>query len=145
MHRRLAMNDSENYFSQGEYVKAYSEVAGLKVKADNKKETQYMEKIEMLAGVQELYDSYETLLEAGRQELALDCLIRIIGHYDANIEKAGELGCSAQLTEYEGLAEELLKETYHTSFEEALRIYQIRNRVRYSTELVKILKEAGLD
>ncbi|MGN0312326.1 MAG: hypothetical protein ACI4CC_06070 [Lachnospiraceae bacterium] len=145
MHRRLAMNDSENYFSQGEYVKAYNEVAGLKVKADNKKETQYMEKIEMLAGVQELYDSYESLLKAGRQELALDCLIRIIGHYDANIEKAGELGCSAQLTEYEGLAEELLKETYHTSFEEALRIYQIRSRVRYSTELVKILKEAGLD
>lgn len=145
LHRQLAMSSSKDYCSQGQYVKAYNKVAGLEIKSDNKKDVQYREKLEILAGVEELYDSYEQLEQLGRQELALDCLIRIIGHYDADIEKAGELGCSAELTEYEGLAEEILKDTYHTSFEEALRIYRIRSRVRYSTELVKILKEAGLD
>ena len=132
---------AEDAYAQGDYTKAFKEIAGVKMR---KKQQGFYDKVMVLAGMQELLESYETLRECGREELALDCLIRVIGHYDKNIDKAGEAGYSAEISKIEKEAEDLLKAEYKVSYEKALKLYGLRSRKKYSEELYKILFKEGI-
>ncbi len=142
VNNRMAMSKAENYFTKGEYVNAYNVLNPLKLK--DKDDKIFLKKVSMLASMEEFYRAYATLSTSGRQELALDALVRMIGHYDIMINDAGELGISAELTVYENNAEKLLNEVYNVSFEDALKLYDMRDRHEYSIELVKVLRRAGI-
>lgn len=142
VNNRMAMSKAENYFTKGEYVNAYNVLNPLKLK--DKDDKIFLKKVSMLASMEEFYRAYATLSTSGRQELALDALVRMIGHYDIMINDAGELGISAELTVYENNAEKLLNEVYNVSFEDALKLYDMRDRQEYSIELVKVLRRAGI-
>ncbi len=136
-----SLKSAKDLYSQGRYYEAYEKVHNVEFK---EKDVDFSNRLFILAGMDELLSGYDTLKSSGREELALDSLIRVVGHYDANIEKAGALGISSEITELEGRAEDILKTEYKTSYDDALSIYSIRNRVNYSLELMKILKKVGL-
>ena len=141
-HYRMTVNKAEEMFAQGKYIEAYNLLNPLTIEKDGDK--LLYRKVKMLACMQEFYRSYEVLVSSGRNELALDSLVRMIGHYDVQINDAGEYGISAELTDYEGKAEKLLKDVYNVSFEDALALYKQRDRQTYSMELVKVLLRAGI-
>ncbi|SFQ06366.1 hypothetical protein SAMN02910358_00578 [Lachnospiraceae bacterium XBB1006] len=141
-HSRLVMKNSESYFEQGDYQKAYAEIAGMSFK--KKEQADYATKVSILAGMQELLEAYETLESTGRHELALDALIRVVGRYDANLERAEELGYTDEMTEMEKRAAKTLKKQYKMKYDEAVSLYRIRSRSRYSTELYKKLVKLGI-
>ena len=139
---RMSIHKAQEYYAQGKYVEAYNLLNPLTIEKDNDK--LLYRKVKMLACMQEFYRSYEVLISSGRNELALDSLVRMIGHYDVQINDAGEYGISAELTDYEGKAERLLKEVYNITFEDALALYKQRDRQTYSMELIKVLLRAGI-
>lgn len=139
---RMAIHKAQNLYAQGKYVDAYNLLNPLTIEKDDDK--LLYKRVKMLACMQEFYRSYEVLVANGRNELALDSLVRMIGHYDVQINDAGAYGISAELTEYEGKAEKILKEVYHISFEDALMLYKQRDRQTYSIELIKVLLRAGI-
>ncbi len=139
---RMSLHKAQEYYAQGKYVEAYNLLNPLTIEKDDDK--LLYRKVKMLACMQEFYRSYEVLVSSGRNELALDSLVRMIGHYDVQINDAGEYGISAELTDYEGKAERLLKEVYNISFEDALALYKQRDRQTYSMELIKVLLRAGI-
>ncbi|MBR0435323.1 MAG: hypothetical protein IJK13_04895 [Lachnospiraceae bacterium] len=139
---RMSIYKAQEYYAQGKYVEAYNLLNPLTIEKDDDK--LLYRKVKMLACMQEFYRSYEVLVSSGRNELALDSLVRMIGHYDVQINDAGEYGISAELTDYEGKAERLLKEVYNVSFEDALALYKQRDRQTYSMELIKVLLRAGI-
>ncbi|MBE5906236.1 MAG: hypothetical protein E7277_05485 [Lachnospiraceae bacterium] len=141
-HSRLVVKNSESYYQQGDYVNAYNEIAGMTFKKE--KQQDYYKKVEVLAAMQQTLDSYETLAAAGRQELALDALIRVVGHYDANLTLAEEKGFSAEIAEIGTRAEQILKKNYKVKYNQAVKLYRLRSRIKYSTELYKILLKMGI-
>ena len=141
-HYKMTVNKAEEMFAQGKYIEAYNLLNPLTIKKDDDK--LLYRKVKMLACMQEFYRSYEVLVSSGRNELALDSLVRMIGHYDVQINDAGEYGISAELTDFEGKAEKLLKDVYNVSFEDALALYKQRDRQTYSMELIKVLLRAGI-
>lgn len=140
IHYRLTLGDAENAYSMGNYSEAYNEIAGMKF---NEKDQNFADKVVILGSMQQLIDSYEVLLNADHVELAVDSLVRVLGHYDANIEKAGELGFTSEITALEGIAENILTEEYGITYDQAMHLYALRSRVKYSRELHILLKEAG--
>ncbi len=141
VHYRQAYSVAQENFNQGNFVNAYNEISGIKVK---KNDEQFYEKVKTLASMQGLLESYETLKDAKREELALDSLVRVIGHYNANIDHAGEAGYSAEISQLEEEAEKLLKAEYHVSYDKAVKLYGLRSRNKYSIEIYKILVKEGL-
>ncbi|MCR4955352.1 MAG: hypothetical protein K6A30_01540 [Lachnospiraceae bacterium] len=141
VHKKLAMKNAKENYAQGNYEAAYGNLAGLEVKEEDQ---EFVDKVTIMASISELMNSYETMNEAKRYELALDCLVRVIGHYDAAIDAAGETGFSAELSKVENKAEKILKKKFKLSYEDALAIYKIRSRNKYSIRIYEVLKEVGL-
>jgi len=144
LHSRMAMKNSESYYQAGDVVNAYGEVAGMKFKKKQTEQIAYVEKVKVLAGMQELYDSYETLKGSKREALAVDCLIRVIGHFDAHMEAANEGGYLKDAQRIEKKAEKLLRKQYKVRYDRAVKLYRMRSRKKYSVEIYKILQKVGL-
>ncbi len=137
----LCMHSANEAYGVGNYVEAYGYLRNTKLK---EKDYELVRKVSILASMQELLRSYSTLYEAEEYEMALDVLIRIIGRYSDNMEEATELEIVALISELEAEAETILEEEYGITYEEALALYNMPSRKKYSVELVKLLREVGL-
>ncbi len=137
----LCMHSANEAYGVGNYVEAYGYLRNTKLK---EKDYELVRKVSILASMQELLRSYSTMYEAEEYEMALDVLIRIVGRYSDNMEEATELEIVALISELEAEAETILKEEYGITYEEALALYNMPSRKKYSVELVKLLREVGL-
>lgn len=142
VYKRHSMAEAKDDYAKGKYSKAYGILIQLEIKEEE--DELLFEKTKILASMQDLYDTYELMNNIGRSELALDALVRMIGHYDKKIKSAGELGITSELTKFEDKAETLLQSVYNINYDDAVKLYAIRDRQRYSIELVKALKKAGI-
>ncbi len=136
------VNQAKEYYGQGAYADAYSQLSGLEVK--ERDERLYMQLL-TLGPVSSEYNTYLVFSDAGRQDMAVDALICAYGRYDENRESAREYECLGELEDLGAKIGKSLLEDYNITGEEALSLYNLRTRREYTQELRKLLRELGLE
>ena len=134
------MAGEASYISK--YTEAYKELAGMKIK---EADVPLYNKLAVLAAVSSQYDSYVTFKKAGYEVQALDNLICAAGRSVANIDAAKESGCEDQLNALYLHVENVLQKEYEMTMEEALEIYNERDREDYTIALQEKILELGLE
>lgn len=131
----------ENY-RNGKYVEAYQELSGRKVKEADQ---QFYNRCAVMAMIQEEYQAYLALMDAGEYAMALDSLVRGVGRYDKYYDKAEEYEILLEYNELELKIEQVLGEQFGLSSDQALELYGMRRREDYSIGLRQILENLGLE
>lgn len=136
------VKEAKAAYNLGDYEAAYQSIYGLEVK---EKDSELYEKCLIMANVSGEFSAYQTFLEADLYDMALDSLVRAIGRCEKYLPDAEEYGCREELERLESTAEGALG-VFGMSKEEALTLYDISGeREEYSTELYRILKNAGYE
>lgn len=133
--------DAELLYGQGNYTEAFRAVAGVNTR---EKDTDEYQKYCITAMVAGEYEAYESLMDAGVYDMALDALVRTVQRYDKYVEDANTYGCRNQLDDIQSKAEEALAQSFGIGAEQAREIYQISDKKAYTKEIQKVLKDAGL-
>ena len=137
-----SMSNAKKAFDKKNYTEAYAYVAGMDVKEEDFSE---YKKYETIAFISSEYDAYKTFIAEEFYDLALDSLIRMRGRCDKYRDDALMYECIKELEALAIDAENMLKETFKLSKEEALELYYYRDRREYSTALKAVLKELGME
>ena len=133
--------NAEQLYGQGNYTEAFQAVAGVNTK---EKDTDEYQKYCITAMVAGEYEAYESLMDAGVYDMALDALVRTVQRYDKYVEDANTYGCRNQLDDIESKAEEALNQSFGIGADQAREIYQTSDKKAYTKEIQKVLKDAGL-
>ncbi len=136
------MNAAKENYQKGAYVEAYRKLQGLEIKG---KDEAFYEKLSVLASVSEKYQAYLVFDNSGKQDLAFDSLVCAYGRCDVNRKYADEYDCERELEEMSGKILKILLKEYDMTGEETLELYQIKNRDEYTVQLLKKLKELGIE
>ena len=115
----------------------------MKLKGDED-ESMY-QKLRLLSSVSSEMDAFDTFRKAGKEDIALDSIICAAGRYMVNYESAVEVGCLAEMEELRAQIEERLKLAYGMSFDQAVELYDSKDRNEYTVKLHKKLVELGLE
>ena len=133
--------DADQAFAEGRYSDAFQAVAGEKVK---EKDTDTYEKYRITAMVSAEYEAYESMMDAGVYDMALDSLIRTVQRYDKYLQDAETYGCRGEFDKIESAAETALQQDFGLTAEDARTMYALSNKETYSREIYKVLEKAGL-
>ncbi len=136
-----SISEAEKSYQAGDYVAAFDELSGMNIK---EKDADTYEKYRILANASGEYTAYQTFLENGYYDLALDSLVRTIGRCDKYAEDAKTYECTGQLADIRSQAVSGLG-TFGISEARAVELYAIDDRTEYSAELYNVLADAGLD
>ena len=138
----VARGEAKSAYKSGDYVTAYSKMAGYEIK---EKDEEFFIQTGLLATIQEEYNAYQVMRNLGKNEMALDCLVKGIGRYDRNIDDASEYGSAP---EYNALKDQMaaeLSNTFGIDEEKAREIYGQRGRKKYTVEIKKVLMSLGME
>ena len=113
-----------NYFSSQKYRSAYDEIIGVDIK---EKDQQLKDRIYTVMYVERLYEAYENNIELGREEKALDSLLRGIDKYYEHYEEAAELGITSDLDYSFSQVQTALLQRYGISVEQAVELNKLDN------------------
>lgn len=133
---------AKEQYERGSYVEAFSKMQGVKIK---EKDEQFYQQMQLLSIVSKKYQNYLVFSNHGNDDIALDNLICAYGRYDLNKEKAQEAECSEEYEQLGGKIIKSLLEDYDMTGEEALEMYQSKNRKEYTLKLHAKLKALGLE
>lgn len=134
--------EAQDSYKQGDYVTAYAKLEGAKIKSADE---DFYNRTALLAAIQEEYDSYQSMMQIGETEMALDCLIRGVGRCDNHAEKAEEYGVTAEVDGLKNQMTQTLTDVFGVDEQQALEVYGQRSRTDYTLELKKILKASGME
>ncbi len=137
-----SVSEAKEKYRGGDYVAAYSAIAGLDIK---EKDEELYQQCAIMAMLQEQYDAYVALMDAGQYEMALDALIRGIGRYDKFYERAEKYGILMEYGKIEEQIEQMLNAQFSVTPEEARALYGLRRREEYSIGLRQVLEKLGLE
>ncbi len=131
----LAIEKATNYFANQKYRKAYDEIVGVEVK---EKDEDLKDRIYTVMYVERLYESYLNNMELGREEKALDSLLRGVEKYYEHYEEAKTLGITADLDYSFEQIKKVLESQYNISVEDAVSINQLDDYdyVQYINSLI---------
>ncbi len=136
------INLAKDAYGKGSFVEAFSELQGLKIR---EKDSEFYNQLQVLAVVSEKYQDYLVFENNGKQDVALDNLICAYGRYDLNKQKAQDYNCSVEYEQLGGKIIKSLLEDYDMTGEEALQMYNAKNRKEYTLQLHAKLKALGLE
>ena len=137
-----SVSQAKQMYEKADYVGAYEHMAGMKLKGDN---LELYTQVTILAMVQEEYNAYLALMDAGEQQMALDSLIRGVGRYDKYYEDAKTHAVTAELDAVEAQIEQMLLDQFGVSADQARELYGMRKRDDYSIGIRQILENLGLE
>lgn len=123
------IDEATNYYVGREYEKAYNILAGMNIK---KEDANFYNQVENIMKVQKYINDFETYMELEMYVYALESLVKGIASFDANLNKASELGTYDILVEKSNEIDGLLKNYFNMSIEEARTLNQISNRADFS-------------
>lgn len=123
------------------YTEAYGKLSGLKLSGDNEK---LYNRLSLLATVGEEYESYKAFSQSGYNEMAIDSLVCAAGRCDLNAENAEAFDCVQELENLKNIISQKLQENYGMSYEQAVEIYNMRDRDEYTITLKEKLAQLGL-
>lgn len=136
-----AVQSAEESFARGEYLEAYRELEGMKVKAGDQK---LYDRVRMVAYMQKQLEFYDVYWKAGMYAEALDALLQALDRYDMYAADAAEAGVA---NEYEAMytrVEQELFNNFSMLAEEARQIYASADRKEYTAQLQEFLQRIGL-
>ena len=136
------INLAKDAYGKGSFVEAFSELQGLKIR---EKDTEFYNQLQVLAVVSEKYQDYLVFENNGKHDIAMDNLICAYGRYDLNKQKAQDYNCSVEYEQLGGRIIKSLLEDYDMTGEEALQMYNAKNRKEYTLQLHAKLKALGLE
>ena len=136
------INLAKDAYGKGSFVEAFSELQGLKLR---EKDTEFYNQLQVLAVVSEKYQDYLVFENNGKHDIAMDNLICAYGRYDLNKQKAQDYNCSVEYEQLGGKIIKSLLEDYDMTGEEALQMYNAKNRKEYTLQLHAKLKALGLE
>lgn len=136
-----ALRAAERSFDRGDYVESYGELVGVKI---GESDEQLYERAKVLAGVQTELDSYYSMMEVRKFDLALDCLVRALGRSDLHMAEAEEWGVTTQMNALVSETTMQLMDQFNVTEKQARELYAIEDRDEYSLALDEILKGLGL-
>ena len=119
-----AIEKAANYFSSQKYHKAYDEIKGVEVK---EKDQNLKERIYTVMYVDRIYESYQSNIKLGRQEKALDSLLRGVDKYYEHYEEAEELGITSDIDYAFSQIQSALANQYGITVERAVEINAMTN------------------
>ena len=91
------------------------------------------------------YEAYESLMQAGFYDMALDSLVRAAGRSDKYYEDAKVYGCGGEMDKMSAQIMDELMNSFGVSKEEALELYSLRDRKDYTASIYDILEKTGLE
>lgn len=136
-----ALENAKNAYAKQNYTEAYTYVSGLEIKEED---AALYEKYQTMAVAAGELEAYEALMNGEFYDMALDCLIRTVGRCEKYKEEAQNYGCVNELNALRTEAEAKLSEHFSLNSEQALALYNYRDRSDYSKALNEILKEFSL-
>ena len=98
----------------------------------------------VLSTVDSEINAYEIFTKAEVEDKAFDSLICAAGRCYINEENADVYGCLGQLEVLKKSVSNELEQKYNTTYEEAIKMYTIRDRDDYTIALYKKLTELGI-
>lgn len=137
-----AVNLAQESFDSGDYIGAYTQMSGLKVK---EKDNALYEETKILASVSSQYQAAQAFIENEDYDMALDSLICAIGRFDINYPNAELYNCTVELKLVEQEVENSLTAQFGLTADQARELYAIRSREDYSIEVYKIIQNLGLE
>lgn len=138
----IQVKEAEDAYAKGDYTASYESIYGLKVKDKDQK---LYQKCLIMANVSGEVDAYQSFLEEGIYDMALDSLVRAVGRCEKYLPDAEEYGCKSELEKLEEQVSGGLQ-AFGISREDALSLYENRkDREAYSTQLYNILTDAGYE
>lgn len=132
--------EADAAYKLGDYEEAYRAVRGVKVKESD---TAVFEKYQIMANVQSGFDAYQSFMEAGIYDMALDSLLQAIGRCNKYAADAEVYECYSELIALKDQAVGALS-TFGLNEERAAELYAIEDKTAYTIELHNILINAGL-
>lgn len=134
-----SMSEAEKQYVLGNYEEAYQKVSGMDIKD---KDFETYEKYRVMGTVSGEYSAYQTFMEAGLYDMALDSLVRAVGRCEKYQEQAELYGCTGELSKLRQQAAGALG-SFGITETRALELYGIEERSDYSSQIQNILEEAG--
>lgn len=120
----LAIENAAQFFSNQKYHNAYDEIKGVDVREEDQ---ELKDRIYTVMYVERLYEGYENNMALGRQEKALDCLLRGVDKYYEHYEEAEKLGIISDLEYSFAQIRTALETQYGITVEQALAINDLEN------------------
>ncbi len=139
--RGNARKEAQRCFDRGDYVASYEQMEGTKLGVEGQ---ELYEQAKVLASVQTELDSYYSMMEVRKFDLALDCLVRALGRSELNSAKAEEWSVTIQMNALVTEITMQLQDQFNVTPERAEELYEISHRDEYSLEIDEILKQLGL-
>lgn len=133
------MANAEKQFGLGNYEEAYRMVSGLEIK---EQDDEVYQKYRVMGTVSGEYRAYQTFMEAGLYDMALDSLVRAVGRCQKYQPDAEVYGCTGELTKLHEQAAGALG-SFGITEERALELYATEEREDYSAQINTILEQAG--
>ncbi|MEG1888050.1 MAG: hypothetical protein RRZ33_02005 [Lachnospiraceae bacterium] len=133
----LGIADAEKAYHQKDYLEAYTQLAGLKLK---EKDKEFFAQTSLLAGIAVEESAFQTAMKIQRYEMALDSLVRGLGRYEKNEADAKTYGVSKPYKKIKLKMQKELKKNFKLSYKDAVELYGIRNRRKYSIEIAKTVR-----
>lgn len=130
---------AEKEFELGNYEAAFEEVYGLEVK---EQDFDIYDKYRILSYIDGEYNAYQTFMESGIYDMALDTLVRVVGRCDKYAADAETYGCVQEMQKVKEKAVGALG-SFGVSEERARELCAIEDRTEYSEELYDLLTAAG--
>lgn len=134
-----SMANAEKQFGLGNYEEAYRMVSGLEVK---EQDDEVYQKYRVMGTVSGEYRAYQTFMEAGLYDMALDSLVRTVGRCQKYQPEAEIYGCTGELKKLHGQAVGALG-GFGITQERALELYTMEEREDYSAQINMVLEQAG--
>lgn len=137
-----AIDKAANYFSNRKYHRAYDEIKGVEVKEEDQN---LKDRIYTVMYVERLYESYQSNIKLGRQEKALDSLLRGVDKYYEHYEEAEALGITSDIEYAFSQIQSTLTNQYGITVERAVEINAMTDYeyVQVIQEYVKQQAEMG--
>lgn len=135
-----SMEEAERAYDLGDYKTAYAQVSGMEIKEAD--QATY-EKYRIMANAGGEYSAFQSFMEQGIYDMALDSLIRTIGRCDKYSVEAESYGCARELSNVRSQAVSALA-GFGLTEERAMELYAVSERENYSAELYAALAAAGL-
>ena len=132
---KSSVSKAEKYFKEDEYTEAYSQLAGLALKADDE---ELYEKVRTVMYVGKELNSYRNYTNIRMYAEALHSLLKGLEKYDAHVNEAIELEVA---DDYDKLRNKILSEMekeYDLSEKEAYKLIKMVDQEAYSEKVIAI-------
>lgn len=136
-----SISESKEQFIHRKYRAAYEKLVGLDIK---KKDANYFEQAKTMRIVDKDWEAYNNYIEGEDYEEALDSLIKGIGKYNIQSERAQELKLEKEMRD---LYEQMLKELtvrFSLTAQDASNLYEMKDRKEYEKQVQQFARDAAL-